>query len=79
MIKLVVTDIDGTIYCPEYGIKDSVKKCLRNLLDNGIHVAIATGRTFGSAKSVADEIGIKCPLICYQGGLVNTYEGKTLT
>ena len=78
MIKLVVTDIDGTIYCPEHGIKDSVKECLRNLLNNGIHVAIATGRTYGSAKSVADEIGIKCPLICYQGGLVNSYEGETI-
>ncbi len=78
MIKLVVTDIDGTIYCPEYGIKDSVKECLHNLQENGIHVAIATGRTFGSAKSVADEIGIKCPLICYQGGLVNSYDGETI-
>ena len=78
MIKLVVTDIDGTIYCPENGISESVKECMRNLMEKGIHVAIATGRTFGSAKSVADEIGIKCPLICYQGGLVNTYEGKTL-
>lgn len=79
MIKLVVTDIDGTIYTPEIGLKDSVKECIRNLDKNGIHVAIATGRTYGSAKSVADRIGIKCPLICYQGGLVNSYEGEILT
>lgn len=78
MIKLVVTDIDGTIYSPEVGITSEVQDCMKNLLDKGVNVAIATGRTYLSAKSVADSIGIKCPLICYQGGLVNTYEGETI-
>ena len=70
MIKMVVTDIDGTIYSPENGISTKVKECMQNLINKGIYVAIATGRTYGSAKSVADKIGIKCPLICYQGGLM---------
>lgn len=78
MIKMVVTDIDGTIYSPSCGIKQSVKECIRNLCNKGIYVAIATGRTYGSAKVIADNIGIKCPLICYQGGLVNSYEGEIL-
>ena len=78
MIKLVVADIDGTIYTPEQGITNEVKNCIQNLERNGIHFAIATGRTYGSAKHVADTIGIKCPLICYQGGLINSYEGEIL-
>lgn len=78
MIKMVVTDIDGTIYTPQTGIKPETKACIKELCEKGIHVAIATGRTYGSAKSVADTIGIKCPLICYQGGLVNSYEGEIL-
>ncbi len=78
MIKMVVTDIDGTIYSPEQGITQNVKDCIKKLVANNIHVAIATGRTYGSAKCVADTIGIKCPLICYQGGLVNSYEGEIL-
>ena len=78
MIKMVVTDIDGTIYTPEQGIKKEVKECIQNLCNKGIYVAIATGRTYGSAKSIADKIGIKCPLICYQGGLINSYDGKLL-
>lgn len=78
MIKMVVTDIDGTIYSPERGISEGVRACVKNLTDNGIHVAIATGRSFSSTKSIADELGIKCPLICYQGGLINSYEGETL-
>ena len=78
MIKMVVTDIDGTIYSPETGISSAVKKCVTKLVENGIHVAIATGRSFSSTKSIADELGIKCPLICYQGGLINSYNGETL-
>ena len=78
MIKMVVTDIDGTIYSPQIGITDEVKKCIQKLVNKGIHFAIATGRSFESTKCVADEIGVKCPLICYQGGLINTYEGETI-
>ncbi len=78
MIKMVVTDIDGTIYSEKQGLTDNVKACMQNLIKNGIHVAIATGRTYASAKYIADEIGIECPLICYQGGLINTYDGKIL-
>ncbi len=75
MIKLVVTDIDGTIYTPECGISDGVKSCIKKLQDNGIHFAIATGRTYLSAKYMADLAGAKCPLISYQGGLICSYEG----
>ena len=78
MIKLVVTDIDGTIYTPTQGITEEVKHCIQNLTQKGVHVAIATGRTYGSAKCVADNIGIECPLICYQGGLVQTYNGDII-
>lgn len=78
MIKMVVTDIDGTIYSPETGISIGVKECIQKLDKEKINVVIATGRTFGSAKYVADLLGIKCPLICYQGGLINSYDGEII-
>ena len=78
MIKMVVTDIDGTIYSPETGITDNVKACIQKLVQNNIMVIIATGRTYSSAKHVADKLSIKCPLICYQGGLVNSYDGQII-
>lgn len=78
MIKLVVTDIDGTIYTPEKGISAETLSSVKRLSDNNIPVVIATGRTFASAKWIADKIGVKCPLIAYQGGLVCSYEGEIL-
>ncbi len=78
MIKMVVTDIDGTIYTPQNGISAGVKECIKKLDDNGIKVVIATGRTFSSAKYIADLAGVKCPIVGYQGGLVCNYEGEIL-
>ena len=78
MIKMVVTDIDGTIYTPETGITNKVKDCINKLAQDGIKVVIATGRGYSSARKVAEKLGIKCPFICYQGGLVNSYEGEIL-
>lgn len=78
MIKLVVADIDGTIYTPEKGITSEVRKTIIDLQKQGIMFAIATGRTYLSAKYIANLIGIKCPLICYQGGLIKSYEGEML-
>lgn len=78
MIKMVVTDIDGTIYTPENGISQGVKNCLKKLSDNGIQVVIATGRTYSSARYIADMAGVKCPIVGYQGGLVCSYEGEVL-
>ena len=33
MIKMVVTDIDGTIYTPENGISNNVKKCIKDMIN----------------------------------------------
>lgn len=75
---MVVTDIDGTIYNPLKGMTEGVKACIKNLTENGIHVVIATGRTFSSAKYMADLAGIKEPIVGYQGGLICDYDGNIL-
>jgi len=78
MIKMVVSDIDGTIYTPEAGITSEVKRCIQNLEKSGIKFVLATGRTYASSKYMADLTGVKCPLIAYQGALVCSYEGRVL-
>ena len=78
MIKMVVTDVDGTIYNPKIGITKEVKDCILHLKNNGVKFVIATGRTYLSAKYIADMIGVKCPLVSYQGGMINSYEGQIL-
>lgn len=77
MIKLVATDIDGTILIPEGNFTESVKKCIKELSKKGIKVVLVTGRMNVAAELIAKDLGLETPVISYQGGLVK-YNGETL-
>lgn len=70
MIKLVATDIDGTILIPEGEFTPGVKSCIKELEERGIKVVLVTGRMKSSAKIIADKLNLKGPIVSYQGGLV---------
>lgn len=71
MIKLVATDIDGTILIPEGKFTEGVKSCIKDLQDEGVKVVLVTGRMNKAAFLIRDELGLKTPVVSYQGGLVN--------
>ncbi|MCQ2743934.1 MAG: Cof-type HAD-IIB family hydrolase [bacterium] len=70
MIKLVATDIDGTILIPEGEFTQKVIDCVNDLKKRNIKVVLVTGRMNYSAKLIADKLGLTTPIISYQGGLV---------
>lgn len=70
MIKLVATDIDGTILIPEGEFTSSVKECIRKLCKQGIKVVLVTGRMHAAARRIAQDLGLDTPVVSYQGGLV---------
>jgi len=70
MIKMLVLDIDGTIFKKDYTASDRVKRTLVNLSQNGVKVVLCTGRMYAATKSIAEELCLNTPVICYQGGLV---------
>ena len=80
MIRLIVSDFDGTLM--PYGaadVSESVKSLLREALDRGIAVAISSGRTYGELKSLlpafADDFYfIGCDGAHYVKGGVSLYE-----
>ena len=74
MIKLIATDIDGTILIPEQPFTQRVKDCIKELQDKGILVVLVTGRMNKAARLVAKELGLKTPIVSYQGGLVKNNE-----
>lgn len=77
MIKLVATDIDGTILIPEGNFTESVKKCIKELSKKGINVVLVTGRMNAAAELIAKDLELETPVISYQGGLVK-FNGETL-
>ena len=77
MIKMLVLDIDGTIFKKDYTATQKVKNTLKKLSDNGIKVVLCTGRMYAATRFIAKEFELKTPVICYQGGLVkNIYENN---
>jgi len=80
MIKMVATDIDGTILGYDFVFKPSVKKYITELQDLGIKVVLVTGRMHYATEKIAKELGISTPLVSYQGGLIKEQgeNGKVL-
>lgn len=74
MIKMVVTDIDGTIANKEGNITDNVKKMIKKLSANGVKVVLATGRMFRATYPVLQELELDTPIICYQGGFIKNFK-----
>ena len=73
MIKMLVLDIDGTIYRKDYTASEAVKTTLKNLVERGIKVVLATGRMYAATVHVAKELGLNTPIISYQGGLIKEF------
>lgn len=70
MIKLIATDIDGTILIPEGEFTESVKQCILKLKETGIKVVLVTGRMNAAAIKIAKELSLTTPVVSYQGGLI---------
>ncbi|MBI1240088.1 Cof-type HAD-IIB family hydrolase [Umezakia ovalisporum] len=70
MIKLLVLDIDGTISGESNTLSPAVKQAIAAVQDQGIQVAIATGRMYCSALRFHQEINSVLPLAAYQGAWI---------
>lgn len=70
MIKLVCTDIDGTILKSDYTFSQEVKECMQTLTQKGVKVVLVTGRMYSAAKFIADDLGLTTPIVSYQGGMI---------
>lgn len=70
MPQLLVLDIDGTLLNSEDIVTPVVKSAIAEARALGVSVALATGRRVGSTRQVVDEVGIKLPIVTFNGALV---------
>ncbi|MBA4542777.1 MULTISPECIES: Cof-type HAD-IIB family hydrolase [Thermoactinomyces] len=78
MVKLVVSDLDGTLLNEEGKVSEENKRALRLAEEHGVQVMIATGRPYRSAMEVVEEAGLKCPLIFLNGACIQTRDGERI-
>jgi Cof subfamily protein (haloacid dehalogenase superfamily) len=72
VIRLLALDLDGTLIGDDLVISPRVRRAIAAAQERGVTVALATGRMFDSTLAFARELGVTAPLICYQGGLIQT-------
>ena len=55
MIKIIASDMDGTLLNSDHKISDENLKAIREAQEKGIHFAIATGRDYLDVEPVLKE------------------------
>jgi Cof subfamily protein (haloacid dehalogenase superfamily) len=69
-VRAVAMDLDGTVLDETFQPSPRTAEAIARAEGSGIACLIATGRMFISARRVAEKLGIRRPLVCYQGALV---------
>jgi Cof subfamily protein (haloacid dehalogenase superfamily) len=77
-IKLIATDLDGTLLDDAGMIPPRNKDALTEAIDRGVAVTLSTGRMFSSAMRFAAQIGVTIPMICYNGAMLRRPDGEIL-
>jgi len=72
VIQLVALDIDGTLMSDDLLISPRVRRAIAAAQESRVVVTLATGRMFDFVTPFARDLDIIAPLICYQGGLIQT-------
>ena len=78
MIKLIASDIDGTLVGKKRKISDKNIEAIRYALSKGVHFAIASGRAYDDITPVYKPFGLECQVIAVNGAKYYDETGKQL-
>ena len=76
-IRLLATDIDGTLLNPQFQISDGDLNALRRAQAEGIEVVLVTGRRHRFALPIAQQLGFDVWLISSNGAVTRSLTGET--
>ena len=68
--RMAAFDLDGTLLNSNHEVSPENKEALQHLEVNGVLVVLVSGRMHRSIKPISDLIGLKNPIISYNGGMV---------
>lgn len=70
-IRLVVTDLDGTLLSPDRTISDHAVEVISRLKEKGVLFTFITGRPWCAAERFAKRVGIDIPVISCNGAVIS--------
>ena len=71
MIKLIATDLDGTLLSVGSEIPSENIAALRRAMDVGVLVTIASGRMVEATLPIARKVGVNAPLVVFNLSLIH--------
>ncbi len=78
-IKLIVSDLDGTLLSDNGSLGVETKKIIVELINEGVIFSIATGRLHSAVLPVARTLSLNGPIISLDGALIKYHSsGKTI-
>ncbi|MEH7382328.1 HAD family hydrolase [Bacillus sp. JJ1533] len=78
MIKLIVSDLDGTLLQENNTVKSEDARALNQALQEGLQISIATGRMDTEIKEVLKLIGQKFHRISQNGAFASTIDERSI-
>ncbi len=79
MIKLIVSDMDGTLLAHDSSISKENIEAIRYAQSKGVQFAIATGRDYSSLKGILEAHDLKCFSILGNGAQFCNENGEILS
>ena len=76
-IRLIASDIDGTLLNPQFQISPDDLTALRQAHDSGIEILLVTGRRHTFALPIAQQLGFDLWLISSNGAVTRSLSGET--
>ena len=73
-IRLLALDLDGTLLDSRGRISQRNRLAIQNAREQGVRVALVTGRRFRDSRPIALELGLDIPLISHNGALTKHAE-----
>lgn len=78
MIRLLAIDVDGTLLNSQGRIPQANLDAIRRAAGGGVHIVIATGRSFHFALQALGELPDDLTLLVYNGAIARSRTGTTL-
>jgi Cof subfamily protein (haloacid dehalogenase superfamily) len=76
-VRLIASDIDGTLLNPQFKISGDDLSALRRAHDSGIEIVLVTGRRHTFALPIAKQLGFDFWLISSNGAVTRSLAGET--
>ena len=78
MIKLIASDMDGTLLNSDHKIPKENIELIKFAQKNGIQFVVATGRAYYEALPALNDENIKCDVISFNGGIIYDKNGNII-